>query len=524
MKRLCTIILFSLACHPAAAQVTDSLFQKAYGGTNNETGAGLYATQDGGFILAGSTQSYSSGLFGGDAYLIRTDSNGAILWTKVYGEPDTDEKTQAVIQTKDKGFLLLANYREIATQDDYMLLVRTDSSGELLWSRSLLGSGSAVHQTADDGFVIGGSTVQPSVGGSDLYLVKTDPNGLTNWARSYGTLADEYAVDLKIADNGYILAGNILSGSTASDILMLYLDFGGNILWEQTYGDTNENVAASVVENAGGGFTVLTNTRDLSTSDYQLNLLKLDANGTLNMVKSLGGNGTDIGYTLQKVAGSGFVMSGVSSSYKPYDLKTWLCLLDTAFNVSWSRTYNEHSSQQVPNRVVTTLSGGYGILGTVQYTGGMEDLLFIKTDGDGGTWCFDSLQVPPITAASWSSTSIALQWLDGSTAGFHQGLTDTGGIVYTICQNTTSIADEPSGISFDVYPNPAKDMVKFSGVFKTGSTIRIFSVDGRLADEVSADKPVVTVALRGVPAGAYYFQAQLNDGSFRTGKLIITGN
>lgn len=114
------------------AGAPDTLWTRTYGGTSGEIGYSVQQTSDGGFIISGETYSFGAGAT--DVYLIRTNSNGDTLWTKTYGGADGDYG-YSVQQTGEGGFIIVG-YRcsTISTVDVYLL--RTDSNGDTLWTRT----------------------------------------------------------------------------------------------------------------------------------------------------------------------------------------------------------------------------------------------------------------------------------------------------------------------------------------------------------------------------------------------------
>jgi len=144
----------------------DTLWNRTYGGDaplSDDSGNSVQQTQDGGFIIAGSTVSYGAGA--NDVYLIKTDSEGDTLWTKTYGGY-YNEYGRSVDQTYDGGYIITGYTQSFSTVMWYDLyLIRTDSLGDTLWTCTFGDSGigdvdmgRSVQQTEDGGFIVAGST------------------------------------------------------------------------------------------------------------------------------------------------------------------------------------------------------------------------------------------------------------------------------------------------------------------------------------------------------------------------------
>src|ERR1035437_2070745 len=175
---LMMVIAFALIGLSTKGQLT---FQKTYGGTGDDEANSIQQTTDGGCIIAGSTTSYGVG--GNDVYLIKTDSSGAVTWTKTYGGASED-KAFSVQQTSDGGYIL-AGMTGMALYPD-VYVIKTNASGDTTWSKSYGmpadDRGYSIRQTFDGGYIIGGNY---GTGMADhVYLIKTDVTGGIVWCKT----------------------------------------------------------------------------------------------------------------------------------------------------------------------------------------------------------------------------------------------------------------------------------------------------------------------------------------------------
>lgn len=220
-------------------KVTDSgtvLWTSTFGGSGIDYGYDVVALPDGGCAVAGQTYNFGIGAPPySNAWLVRYDVNGDTLWTKTYGDSGYYESANEIVITADSGFAL-AGYRQLSSFGDQdMYLVKTDADGNLEWSRTYGGAGDDnaldMTQTCDGGYLLGGSTDSYGAGGRDFYLVRADANGDTIWTKTQGGAEDEfcYAVYhkcyLNISDEGYFAAGRTQSyGLGQSDFWLVRLD------------------------------------------------------------------------------------------------------------------------------------------------------------------------------------------------------------------------------------------------------------------------------------------------------------
>src|SRR5205823_392934 len=158
-----------------ADSIGDTLWTRTFGGPSFDFIHGIHQTSDGGYILTGHTYSFSAGE--PDVYLIRTDSSGDSLWTKTFGGLGFDDGV-SVQQTTDGGYIIVGVTNLFTPDSGDVYLMKTDSSGNVLWTRTYGGTGNdigySVQQNADGGYIIAGVTNFLSGDSSDVYLIRTD--------------------------------------------------------------------------------------------------------------------------------------------------------------------------------------------------------------------------------------------------------------------------------------------------------------------------------------------------------------
>ncbi len=200
----------------------DTIWTKFYGGNGSESGQSIQQTNDNGYIVAGSTLSFGVGKW--DMHLIKTDPNGDTIWTKTYGGAE-DDFAYSVQQTNDNGFIIAGatNSFSSGTEPD-VYLVKTDSIGDTIWTKTYGGPlndfSYSVQQTNDNGYIIVGTTYMGTK--RDVFLIKTDAAGDTLWTRTFGSTETEigYSV-MQTNDNGYIIGGS--NNSLTSGVFDVYL-------------------------------------------------------------------------------------------------------------------------------------------------------------------------------------------------------------------------------------------------------------------------------------------------------------
>ncbi len=317
-------------------------WQKALGGTGSDAARDVWQTTDGGYLITG-----SSGSSDGDAtanqgandfWVVKTNATGSIQWQTSLGG-SANEYITGAIQTSDGGYAL-AGSTESANLPGFhgstdAWLVRLDPAGTVLWQRSFGTSGvdeaGAIVQAADGSLVFAGSTafyggdVSGWNGAADFLLVKLDEaTGSTIWQRCLGTSYGERATGLsRTADGGFILCGytDALAGTHgASDFNVMKTDGTGNLQWSQTYGGSAVDVGRSVLQLPSGDYVTAGHT---FSSDDQVSgshggvdtwVVRLNSVGGIVWQRCLGGSADDYGGIVVAGAHNDVLMLGSTSS------------------------------------------------------------------------------------------------------------------------------------------------------------------------------------------------------------------
>jgi Secretion system C-terminal sorting domain len=323
-------------------------WQKNFGGSEADNAYKVIQTSDSGYLVAGRSNSNDSDVTGNhgffDYWIVKTDTGGNIQWQKSLGGSGWDD-AKSVQQTTDGGYIL-AGYSESSDGDatsnygfyDFWI-VRISSSGTLQWQKSFGGTDDdeayAIHQTYDGGFVAAGSTlsndsdVTGNHGDYDYWIIKMDSLGNLEWQKTAGGSSEDIAYSvIQSPDSGYLVAGYTLStdGDVTGnhglyDYWVIKLDGGGNLLWQKCFGGTGSDYAAEDIEmTPDSGFLVIggSNSTDGDVTgnigDYDFWLVKMDATGTLTWEKSFGGTNEDYPYEIRQFPDGDIVIGGLSIS------------------------------------------------------------------------------------------------------------------------------------------------------------------------------------------------------------------
>jgi hypothetical protein len=290
------------------------LWEKAFGGADIDMAECVQQTSDGGYVLVGETESYGAANY--DVYLVKTDASGNLVWQKTFGDSGTDTG-YSVKQTSDGGYIVVGNtYKYGGFTNVY--LIKTDSSGNLTWQKGFGGAdyewGYSVQQTSDGGYIIGGATDSYGAGGTDAYLVKTDSSGNLVWQKTFGGGGTEYAFEVPhTSEGGYIFAGETGTGPGLYDGYLVKTDSSGNLVWQKTYGGTDEDTLNSVQQTRDGGYIAAGVTSSFGQEGLAY-LVKTNPSGNLQWQKVYGDTGHDGATSVRQTSDGGYIMAGFAGN------------------------------------------------------------------------------------------------------------------------------------------------------------------------------------------------------------------
>lgn len=356
---------------------------KSYGGEMDESGNVIQQTADGGYIVFGDIISPAGSA---DMWLLKTDAMGDTQWTKTYGGP-APEYCYSGQQTSDGGYIIAGSTESFGEGKLDMWLVKTNSAGDTQWTKTYGGGGYdeaySVQQTDDEGYIVTGThdgLTDPWSG--NMWLLKTDSDGDTMWTKTWAA-ASQTMTDLgncvrQTLDDGYILACYAdYSSTTRNGIVVMKTDDQGDTLW--TYRDTIWFMTCVTLTTDDAYVATGYNNEDMF-------IIKLDSEGSLLWKKVYGdsrNNYRDFGFCVQASLDDGCVVAGGYSCFSG-EGDVWLLKCDSDGDTTWTRTYGSSPQYDRANWVQPTSDGGYVMTGTTEtWASAGRDLFIIKTDSAG---------------------------------------------------------------------------------------------------------------------------------------------
>jgi len=153
-------------------------WKKTYGESDYDIARSIQQTLDGGYIVAGETSSFGAG--NADFWVLKLDSSGNALWQKTYGGIN-DDITPSVQQTSDSGYIVAGDSSSFSNVFGDIWALKLDSTGLIQWEKtyggSLSSSANFIRQASDGGYILAGKTSSFGAGSTDAWLLELDGNG-----------------------------------------------------------------------------------------------------------------------------------------------------------------------------------------------------------------------------------------------------------------------------------------------------------------------------------------------------------
>lgn len=293
----------------------NEIWSRVYNPGLNDIGRSIKQTSDGGYIITGMTE-VTPQIF--DPFLLKTDSLGNLQWLRQYNYGD-DDRAHTVWQTSDGGYIFGGQtwlmHGAFGNYDMY--IVKTDINGNVQWSKIFYreenGADVAlgIQQLNDGGYIIGGFT-QSSEWAS--YVIRTDNAGNALWSNIYPGSWQSECYDIQAtADGGFIMTGTETSHETDGDLLLAKLDGNGNLLWKKLYGTTEMESGEYIQQLQDGGYIIAG--MSAAAGSYDIYTVRTNSTGDSLWTIITGGGSDDRGHAVSIMPNGSFMVSGWTWSY-----------------------------------------------------------------------------------------------------------------------------------------------------------------------------------------------------------------
>jgi len=323
-------------------------------------------TPGGGYVVAGWTESFGAG--GKDLLILSLDGSAGIQWQKAFGGPGDDVAYSIQLASDSKygdGYIVAGETNSFGAGNYDFLLLKLATNGDIQWKTTLGGStwdrAYSVIQASDSSYLVAGTTASYGAALGNFLVAKVTIAGVVQWAKAYGQSGYEEAKSIRqTSDGGYIIAGWTDSyGAGSRDLLVLKVDSTGTYQWAKTYGGVHSDEAYSIAVAPDNGYVVAGYSRTSTTDSKDLLILKLSSIGNIQWQKTFGNYDDDIAYSVQTTSDGGCIVAG--SEHDSVDTPTmgWVIKLSSAGAVQWQKIFNPGEGIKGVNSIRQTSDGGY---------------------------------------------------------------------------------------------------------------------------------------------------------------------
>lgn len=358
-------------------------WELSFGGTKEDQGQSVLQTADGGYVVAGYSESFGSDN-DLDIYVVRTDVDGTELWSKVFDE-GVMEHGYSMIQVEDGGFLIVGDIQFPGQQADVYLL-RVDPDGKMGWSRTygeadVFETGRDIIATPDGGYLIVGTTKDGENGEDDILAIKIDENGDEIWTRNYGTALDDIALSVVNFNDGYAFVGNTDNpAGTNTDIVLSHIDSEGAEVWSKYISTDQAEEGHDLVVTQDGGI-VITGYQGFS-ADLLLTKYSAAGDSLWTTIVDVYGEG-EAGNAIIELADGTLVITGIIE-VTGANVDVLIATFNADGGDFWFTHIGNDETADFGQDISNTMDGGYVIAGyNSLLVNFFNDLTLIKTDVGG---------------------------------------------------------------------------------------------------------------------------------------------
>ncbi len=435
---------FSMQGNPNPAPAV--AWSQTYNGISLNGANSVVQTNDGGYALTGSADvanNISTTIW--KPWLIKTDSNGMMLWNQTYTEGLDYIEPYSLAKTSDGGYMILCGTNTNVGNPCYRL-IKTDSNGNMLWNKTYavnqfdaLGS---VIQTTDGGYAFIGTMSQLGNSNSYAMLIKTDSQGNMLWNKTYGGLysneADSFVQNI---DGGYTITG-ASSPSGNNEAWLFRTDLNGNILWSKTYGMGLDASSNRLILTSDGGYAF----GGTTGPNYFGTLWKTDANGNQQWNQTYVGANYYGVFSLCQTKDGGFALMGSPGNGTALNL---LVRTDSSGKMLWDQSYSQYLSNAQINAMILTNDGCYAFAGSVVDNSGNSSPFLMKTDPEQNTSTTQVLQIGNLVVGNPANSTWNCKVTDNATGNVISEFTLPAAGTSGSYTNTVQLSNGGSYIVFE---------------------------------------------------------------------------
>ncbi len=286
------------------------LWLQEYHFDDQDIGYDMIQTSDGGFLIAGHTNSFFD--FSSNILLIKTDANGNKLWQTSYGN-NTSERPMGLIETADGGYAFTGCYDCFNTWQT--LLCKVDANGNLLFHKNFPGpaEGRELIETPS-GFVIVGWKDEQLGDSTDINIIKTFPNGNLDWEQTLNNPYFDIAQSVQAtSDTTFVFTGGVdLAGNNTGNVALFKMHVNGDMIWNKTYNGDYGDYAESLIVDEDGNIIIGGHSWNNPGQNGDFMVIKANSEGDELWTRYFGDSITQIARDVILTQSGGYAICGVT--------------------------------------------------------------------------------------------------------------------------------------------------------------------------------------------------------------------
>jgi len=304
-------------------------WEKTFGGAGDDIAVSMTKTKDGNFVITGLTSSFGVSYY--HVYVLKVDKDGNKIWEKAYGGNGYD-RGNSVKETKDGGYIIAGITESFGSGFEDVYLLKLNPNGELLWNKAYGTPGFEraydVIETSDGGYVVVGESQEKDKYTSNAFVLKVKPNGEMEWSKDYGGKGNDalYSV-IETKDGGYLGVGYTESFVKKGEIYLIKVDKKGKLLWEKTYGGEGKDEAYSIISSNDGKGYMMVGMMEKEKGQFDGFLAKVDETGKLLWMKNYGGDKSDRINAICQTE-NGYILVGATESFNAKGCDVYIVKVD----------------------------------------------------------------------------------------------------------------------------------------------------------------------------------------------------
>jgi len=330
---------------PAKKEAYRAVWQKIYGGENDDIAYGIMSLENGDSVIVGSCKSF--GAKRTDMCVTRMNTNGEMEWRMLIGGKRNDFG-KAIARSADGNLLLLGESKSFSKEYDFDLYVaKVTPDGKLLWTKTI-GGGRDEHAggiagTDDGGAILVGDSESFKNGYKDIYIVKIDKKGKVLSEKAIGGERDEKATAItRTRDESFVLVGSSETERSGDpDFFAMKIDQNTKAIWHKSFGGDDEDQLNGVCPTKDGGVVATGSTRSYGSKQTDLSVLKLDKKGKLVWLKLYGFKYYEYGNAVTMTSDGGYMVAGGTSTLGKGDHSPYFLALNAKGSLIWSHVYGD---------------------------------------------------------------------------------------------------------------------------------------------------------------------------------------